>query len=93
MTLAAGLSSTTTPSSIPSNRCIVLHSILGDIQSCLLCFVQELEPLPTLVKLPALSELQLEQCRKVLLDLQAREAANEPLAIPSSGGRNKGVKR
>ena len=45
------------------------------------------------MKQPVLTEHQLEQCRKVILDLQAREAANDPLAIPSSGGRNKGVKR
>ncbi len=56
-------------------------------------FVQELEPLPTLVMLPSLSEQQLEECHKVIVDLQAREAANDPLAVPSSGGRNKGVKR
>lgn len=55
--------------------------------------VQELEPLPDLVKRPVLSDMELEQCRNVILDLQAREAANEALAIPSTGGRNKGIKR
>lgn len=55
--------------------------------------LQELEPFPTLMKRPVLSEAELEQCRRVLLDLQAREAANEALAVPSTGGRNKGVRR
>lgn len=55
--------------------------------------MQELEPLPDLVKHPSLSDVELEQCQKALLRLQEREAANESLAIPSSGGRNKGVRR
>lgn len=30
---------------------------------------------------------------QVIISLQAKESSNEPLSIPNSGGRNKGVKR
>ena len=30
---------------------------------------------------------------QVIVSLQAKESSNEPLSIPNSGGRNKGVKR
>ena len=56
-------------------------------------FLQDLEPLPSLMKSPVMSEQDLESCRRVVLDLQARENANEPLAVPCIGGRTKGVRR
>lgn len=53
---------------------------------------QDLEPLPFVMIRDAMSEAELEECKKVIQSLQAKESNNEPLPLPS-GGRSKGVKR
>lgn len=54
---------------------------------------QELEPLLSIIHNPVLSEVEVEECKKVIMSLQLREENNEPLPIPSSGTRTKGSKR
>ncbi|KAL5516104.1 hypothetical protein EMCRGX_G001375 [Ephydatia muelleri] len=54
---------------------------------------QDLDTLPFAIPKESMSDVELDCCKQVIISLQAKESSNEPLSIPNSGGRNKGVKR